>query len=79
MGRVAVFFLAILGVLGALAPSVSASANEAHGGCVAQFTSNQEAGVVGATVSFLAHEAQPFGTTVVSTGAGLKPPCEEEE
>jgi hypothetical protein len=24
----------------------------------------------------LSHEAQPFGTTVVSLGAGLKPPCE---
>ena len=75
--RVTVLLLATLGVLGALAPSASgSSADPDKASCVAQFTSDQEAGVVGATISFLAHEAQPFGTTVVSMGASLKPPCE---
>jgi hypothetical protein len=68
-------FVAAAGVL-TLAPSASASANETNGACVAQFTSSQEAGEVGATVSFLAHEAQPFGTNVVAFSPGLKPPCE---
>jgi hypothetical protein len=74
--RVIVPLLASLGVLGALAPSASGSANATHGSCVAQFTSNQSAGEAGATISVLAHEAQPFGQNVVSVGAGLKEPCE---
>lgn len=72
--RVTVLLLASLSMLGALAPA--ASADPYRMSCVAQFTSNQGPGEVGKTISFLSHEAQPFGTTVVSMGAGLKPPCE---
>jgi hypothetical protein len=71
--------LTTFGVLGALAPSAFGSANETNGSCIAQFTSNQEAGEVGATISVLAHGAQPFGQTVVAFSPGLKPPCEPEE
>jgi hypothetical protein len=75
--RVTVLLLAAISLLGALAPAASAaSADPDRASCVAQFTSNQGPGEVGETISFLSHEAQPFGTTVVSMGAGLKPPCE---
>ena len=74
--RVTVLLLATLSVLGALAPAASAaSADPYKASCVAE-NEQQGPGEVGETISFLSHEAQPFGTTVVSLGADLKPPCE---
>ncbi len=74
--RAILLLLAGLGVLGALPISASASANPTHGACIAQFTSNQGPGEVGATVKVVAHEAHPLGQVIVSQSGQLKPPCE---
>jgi hypothetical protein len=71
--------LALLAI-GVQASAVFASANEEHGNCIAQFTSNQAPGEVAATISVLAREAHPFGVNVVSfTAVNFDPPCGEEE
>jgi hypothetical protein len=80
MRRLGLAFLLALLVIGAQASAVFASANEEHGNCLAQFTSNQAPGDVGATISVLSREAHPFGVNVVSfTAVNFDPPCGEEE
>jgi hypothetical protein len=73
--RVGVLLLASLGALGALAPSASGAANADNASCVGLLASNAPAGAVGPTVTFWAHEFQPFGANVVSVGAPWKAPC----
>ena len=62
--RVSVLLLASLGVLGALAPSASGSANPSHASCVALLTSNAPPGAVGQLVSSLAQASRPWGQSV---------------
>lgn len=71
--RVIFLFLAIVGLIGAIAPSATAAANPEHTNCLALFVSNEEPGEVGASASSNARdpEAHPFGLNVISFTAHL--------
>jgi hypothetical protein len=58
-----------------MATSASAASNIERAACISLFTSNSE-NDVGATVSFLAEEARPFGTTIAAMSGQQKYPCE---
>ena len=74
--RVVGLLIASVGVLGAIAPAASGSANTSSA-CIAQFTSNSEPGQVAATITPLVQELRPFGRAVPSYGTPGKPACED--
>ena len=78
--RMSLLLLASLGVVGALTPSATGSANPQRANCFALFVSNAEPGSVGSSASSNAQdpEAHPFGLNVVSfTAHANEPDCHE--
>ena len=56
-----------------LSASASAASNPQQGACFAQFASDPDSDV-GATISVLAHELRPFGTSLPAFIPGFKCP-----
>ena len=75
MTKTPIALLAAFALTIGMAASASGASNIDHAACISLFTSNGE-NDVGSTVSFLAKEAQPFGTTIAAMSGQQKYPCE---